>query len=258
MPVLPPLHNSHYTPVMQTRFFILLLLSITAISCKRLDKSVPGETPVQIQIAGEMKDVMRRGKLEGQIFLDTISAKNTLQGLGPEAFLTGEILVIDGQSFIGRVLTDSTMAISRTFKVEAPFFVYTNVAKWKKESLPNSIQSLKDLENWLNQKNTSNEVPFVFKLTGSIEQAQIHLQNLPEGTKVTSPQEAHQGQKSYQVHQKEVEILGFFSKTHQGIFTHHDSFIHTHLITRDRTLMGHLDRIVLGDQPIMIYLPGLE
>ncbi|XLS28641.1 acetolactate decarboxylase [Flavobacteriaceae bacterium M23B6Z8] len=233
-----------------------LFLCLMLYACKGSDGDSLKDPTSEIKIAGAMKDVMRKGKLEGQLYLDTLKHKEFLQGMGPEAFLKGELLVIDGQSYVGRVLTDSTMTILRTFKVEAPFFVYAYVSEWKKEPLPVTVKSLKDLEKWLEHHRSSSAAPFVFKLTGSIAKAQIHLQNLPEGTKVSSPKEAHQGQKNYTIQEKEVEILGFFSKEHQGIFTHHDAFTHLHLITKDRTIMGHLDAIEFGDQPIMIYYPA--
>ena len=76
---------------------------------------------------------------------------------------------------------------------------------------------------------------------------------MPKGTRVSSPDEAHQGQTNYEIANEEAEIIGFFSKEHQGIFTHHDSFLHVHLITKDETKMGHLDELEI-DQ-MKLYLP---
>ena len=88
-----------------------------------------------------------------------------------------------------------------------------------------------------------------------MDKADIHIQNLPEGTPVSSPQEAHQGQTNYVLENRKVEIVGFFSKEHQGVFTHHDSFVHLHLITQDRRQMGHLDEMLLGKGDKRLFLP---
>lgn len=38
-------------------------------------------------------------------------------------------------------------------------------------------------------------------------------------------------------------ILGFYSNRHQGIFTHHDSKIHLHVISSDSKIVGHIDQL---------------
>jgi acetolactate decarboxylase len=50
-----------------------------------------------------------------------------------------------------------------------------------------------------------------------------------------------------------VEIIGFFSTEHKGVFTHHDSFLHMHLITKDKEKMGHLDAATFDR--INVHLP---
>ena len=74
----------------------------------------------------------------------------------------------------------------------------------------------------------------------------IHVVSLPPGSIVSSPDEAHRGQVNYVLEGNEVEILGFFSRRHKGIFTHHDSNVHVHLITRDKSMMGHVDKLEFG------------
>ena len=84
--------------------------------------------------------------------------------------------------------------------------------------------------------------------------ARIHVQNLPPGTTVSSPAEAHQGQTSYELSHQDVRIIGFYSRNHKGVFTHHDTHIHAHLITKNGDKMGHLDSIVLS-RTFTLYLP---
>ena len=42
---------------------------------------------------------------------------------------------------------------------------------------------------------------------------------------------------------REVDLVGFFSRMHKGVFTHHDTFVHMHLLTADRKMMGHADEV---------------
>jgi acetolactate decarboxylase len=39
-------------------------------------------------------------------------------------------------------------------------------------------------------------------------------------------------------------MVGFFSRKHKAIFTHHDSYFHAHFISDDRTIMGHVDEVM--------------
>jgi acetolactate decarboxylase len=233
---------------------ILGLLTIIIISCNSTKKeSNSTEDYSDIKIVGAMKNVMWKGELGSSIELDTISNKKGLYGLGPVSYLAGELLINDGQSYISKVTSDSTMTVEKSFDISAPFFVYANVTEWNESELPTNIKSIQDLEKFIDKKTAGYKRPFVFKLKGEVSTAIIHSQNLPEGTKVSSPDEAHQGQVNYKLTEEEAEIIGFFSTEHKGVFTHHDSFLHMHLITKDKNKMGHLDELVIGN--MKLYLP---
>ena len=63
---------------------------------------------------------------------------------------------------------------------------------------------------------------------------------------------AHQGQTNYRLGKEVVNIIGFYSQKHQGVFTHHDSYLHLHLITKDGRWMGHLDRVSFQDMQLLL------
>jgi acetolactate decarboxylase len=230
------------------------LLTILMISCNSTKKETnSNDTYSDIKIAGVMKNVVWKGEMGNNIHLDTISNKKGLYGIGPLDHLSGELLIIDGKSFVSKVVSDSTMTVEKSFDVSAPFFVYTNVTEWTEMDIPSNIKSIHDLEQFIDEKTSEYKRPFAFKLKGEVSKAIIHIQNLPKGTKVSSPKEAHQGQVDYQVNNEESEIVGFFSTEHQGVFTHHDSFVHMHLVTKDENKMGHLDELEIGN--MKLYLP---
>ena len=85
------------------------------------------QTTNEVKIVGEMKNVMWKGQLYGNINLDTIANKTNLYGLGPVEYLSGEILIIDGKSYKSTVTSDSTMKVEETYDIKAPFFGYANI-----------------------------------------------------------------------------------------------------------------------------------
>lgn len=208
-----------------------------------------------VKIVGEMKNVMWKGQLYGNINLDTIANKTNLYGLGPLEYLSGEILIIDGKSYKSTVTTDTTMKVEETYNIKAPFFGYANISKWTEQTLPDSIQTIQQLEIYLDKVTKNSPRPFIFKLTGTVEQATLHIVNLPKGSKVSSPDEAHKGQKNYELQNEQADIIGFFSTQHKAIFTHHDTFLHMHLMTTDKQKMGHLDEVLFKKGTMKLYLP---
>lgn len=232
----------------------LVILAILFVGCKSdQHKTSPLHAYPSTNIVGAMKNVMWKGELGPSIKLDTISNKNGLYGLGPESYLTGELLILNGQSYVSRVTSDSTMTVLKTDKVSAPFFVYANVTQWHEIRLDSTIKTIKDIERIITKETATFKKPFAFKLTGTVSKADIHIQNLPSGTSVSSPQEAHQGQTNYELKNEKVTIVGFYSTDHKGIFTHHDTSIHLHLLNQDQNKMGHLDAVEI-DQ-MTLYLP---
>lgn len=231
--------------------YIIIINILLLFACKEKRQEANSQNAVVCVAA--MKDVMWKGELGGKVLLDTLNKKG-LYGLGPVEYLKGELLIVDGKAYTSRVLSDSTMKVEETFQVKAPFFVYGNVLDWSRETLPKSIKTLKDMEAYINSKAQEVTMPFVFKLKGTIEHADIHIQNLPSGTKVSSPKEAHVGQTNYMLTNEMVDVIGFYSRDHKGVFTHHDTNMHLHLITEDRQKMGHLDSVVFKDR-MQLYLP---
>lgn len=140
------------------------------LSCTSKTKQPPTpETYDDIKVVGAMKNVIWEGELRGTIDLDTISTKKALYGLDPERFLTGELLINNGKSYVSRVKSDSTMVVEKTFDVSAPFFVYANVQEWNTIPLPNNIQTIKDLETFIDTKTTDYKRPFTFTLIGKLK-----------------------------------------------------------------------------------------
>ncbi|MDA9760331.1 acetolactate decarboxylase, partial [Flavobacteriaceae bacterium] len=85
--------------------------------------------------------------------------------------------------------------------------------------------------------------PLLIRIDGLFDNIKLHSVSLPEGKKVSSPDEAHQGLTQYDFKNISGSLIGFFSRNHKAVFTHHDSFFHAHFISDDRKVLGHIDEI---------------
>ncbi|WMN06905.1 acetolactate decarboxylase [Marivirga arenosa] len=231
----------------------LIILFMTACNTSHNQESGKhSDIRPEIEVVGAMKNVMWKGELDGNIYLDTIANKTGLYGLGPLSELKGELLINNGISYVSKVLSDSSMTVEKNYDVSAPFFVYGNATDWQEIDLADEVKSVADIERFIIEQIDDYDKPFVFKLSGKVKSAMIHIQNLPEGSKVSSPQEAHVGQQNYTIENVDSEIIGFFSMHHKGVFTHHDSFLHMHLITKDESKMGHLDALEIDKMKLYL------
>lgn len=106
--------------------FITRLLGLTILASTSCTTKAQ-QTTNDVIIVGEMKNVMWKGQLYGNIHLDTITNKTNLYGLGPVEYLAGEILIIDGKSYKSTVTSDTTMKVEETYEIKAPFFGYANI-----------------------------------------------------------------------------------------------------------------------------------
>ncbi|MBO3117187.1 acetolactate decarboxylase [Winogradskyella sp. DF17] len=209
----------------------------------------------KVYVVGAMKDAMWKGELYPKVLLDTIDNKEGLYGIGPKSYMRGELMIINGKTYQSIIDDKNNLRVEEQYGLSAPFFVYANASVWDTLVLPKTVKTIKSIEHFIATKH-HDSFPIVFKLLGKIAKAEIHVQNLPEGTNVSSPKEAHVGQRQFLIENQEVVVIGFYSKTHQGIFTHHDAYSHMHLITKDTKYMGHLDDITIDQMNLL--LPKLD
>jgi acetolactate decarboxylase len=235
---------------------IIILIAALSVAACSSSSQLRSAGAGDVWITGAMRDAMWKGEIFGKINLDTISDKTNLYGLGPVEYLSGELLITDGRCYRSTVVSATEMKVEEIWDVKAPFFVRATVPAWKETALPDSIVSLPLLESYLNQITQKERRPFAFQIKGPIETALIHIVNLPPGTQVSSPDEAHQGIQHYSISNTEALIVGFFSTEHQAVFTHHDTFMHLHLMTEDKKQMGHLEEASFQAGRMRLLLPG--
>lgn len=211
--------------------------------------------PPEVKVSGAMKNVMMNGDLSAHLDIDTIN-KVHLYGLGPVADLKGEIMILDGKVFT--TTKDGNKLLNQQNKIsKAALLVYSNVEKWKIVSLSTTINSYAELEKLIETTVKENgydtELPFAFKVNAVPAKATYHVIDWKKGIEHTMDnhkQFAYTGE----MINTPVTMLGFYSKHHQSIFTHHTTFMHVHLLDDKAKTVGHLDDIQIKGT-ITVYLP---
>ncbi len=209
--------------------------------------------PAQAQVTatGAMRRTMWEGQLSGLIAMDSIAMPGVF-GIGPLEYLQGEITLVDGHCFVSRVFPDGTITVAERTDVKAPFFVHAEVTQWDRVELPSQVVDLASLDAFLTEWAATRTEPFAFRLRGLVGNVQVHVMNVPPGTTINGPDDAHAHQVLVQDSGKEGTLLGFFSTKHRTVFTHHDTNIHIHYIAWDHSVMGHVDTLRIDPSRIVL------
>jgi len=174
--------------------------------------------------------------------------------LGALENLKGEIQIFNGKPTITSVINNN-LVIDTTFNQNANLLVYSSVKDWETIMVPNNVKNYEQFETYIESSANSfgidTQKPFPFLLEGSVDSLQWHVIDWKEGDTVhTHEKHKNAGLKGTLTNTK-IEALGFYSKSHHAIFTHHSTNMHVHSKTLDEKIAGHVDDIVLGEKMIL-------
>ena len=232
--------------------YILLSILMISLSCKTDKNEI---TSYKVNHYGALKNIMS-GNLEQTIRLDTLKTTAHLYALGAIANLKGEIQIFDGVPSNSSV-QNKQLTINSNYTDAAALFVYAHVQAWQEFKLVN-INDQKALESAIaltaKEYGINTSEPFPFLVEGKVTQLDWHVIDWETGDKVHT----HEKHKSSGLHGKVtntlVNVLGFFSKNHKGVFTHHTTNIHMHFKDISNNISGHVDQIIPSNS-ITLKLP---
>ncbi len=207
-----------------------------------------------VQHRGALRNFMHNGDLSAKASLDTLQNHQHLYALGAVENLKGEIQIFDGQPVISREVSGE-VSISEDWNHKAALLVWTEVANWSETPITSDVKTYEELEQFVVKVAGDRAQPFPFRLKGTVASLDWHVINWPEDD-IEHTHEKHRTSGLYgTLENSAVEILGFYSTEHTGIFTHHTTNMHLHFRTDDGELAGHSDGLLLGQKKMSLYLP---
>lgn len=230
-------------------FLILFVLVLWACSAHQRAEN-------KVHIAGALRDIMHKNDVSTKVYLDTLPDQH-LYAVGALDSLRGEILIEDGKPYISMADSASAVSLSNASHEGAALLVYANVNEWQSMGLPDSIRNMADLERLLTtivqQQNLTEPLPF--RLEGIASALDYHIiRNAPGAT---THEEKKKASYSAVLTNTQVEITGFYSGHHQGVFTHMNTKMHMHMRNDPATVMGHVEALELGSG-MKLFIPAHE
>ncbi len=236
--------------VQKTHIWTLLILVILFTSCRNKKNE---RTTLQVRYSGALSNIMR-GSIEETVVLDSLVDKDNLYALGAIENLRGEIQIFDGKA-TNSYVQDSMVRISSSFSKGAALLVYTQVEDWEEFTLSSSVKSKTELEIEIaalaKEYGIDSEKPFPFLIEGSISTLIWHVIDWKDGDIVHTHKKHQESGLNGIIENEAVEVLGFYSTKHKAVFTHHSTFMHLHFKTKDGSIAGHLDDLVLGEEMVL-------
>lgn len=211
----------------------------------------------KVETQGAMRTMFQTGNIEGKTDVGQISPQKNLYAVGPLDNLSGEIMIWNGKPFISSI-NENKIETKIKNDAKAVFFVWATVEKWKEIKIPKTVKSYDELEKFIAESadsiNLDSAEPLPFLLKGKFEMVEWHINDYKsDGEKVTH--EKHDKLKYKQKSEnKKLEMLGFYSPKHQGIFTHHTRTTHIHATDKRKTFIGHVDNLQIAGN-IKLFLP---
>ncbi len=183
--------------------------------------------------------------------LKNLKGLENVYALGALENLKGEIQIFNGD-VLNTMVVEGSIAFDRTLDKKATLLVYADVKKWTSLLVPDSIDTKQDLEQFIASSASGigidTENPFPFLVEGHADSISWHVIDWKDGDTEHSHQKHIQSGLSGIIHDRDVEMIGFYSNSHHAVFTHHTTNMHVHFRTQDRLLAGHVDNVIPGNK----------
>jgi acetolactate decarboxylase len=175
-----------------------------------------------------------------------------LYGLGPLEGLRGEVSIFGSVPSIARIEREMVVTAA-SWRARACFLVWAQVPAWFERSFERSKEAVsagldcieREVVALAREAGLDPERPLPFRVRATAVEATFHVLDKRDGL-AHSPERHEQAKVRRTLEHAPVELVGFYSRHHRGIFTPGESSVHVHLQTEDGRISGHLETIQLA------------
>ena len=231
-----------------TLAFALLLLA----SCAGVRNNEPWDG--QVRVDGALRPMLHEGKTGAVVGLDRLLPDPTLYAVGALADLSGEVTVVGGKVYVSRAAGgEAQTEVSEDTDADAALLVSARVPAWRQVSSTQPI-GFDMLEGRIEELakeaglDVGGRIPFVVE--GRVRELEWHvLGGAPPGGSAGESAEDHDAHlknaMQFRLPTANATLVGFYSPSDEGVFTHVGSKIHLHCVAGDPPGAGHVDHVVV-------------
>lgn len=171
-----------------------------------------------------------------------------LYALGPLEGLRGEVSIFAGVPSIARIERE-TVVTTESWSARACFLVWTQAPAWSErapDAMPAGLDGIeREVVALAREAGLDPDRPLPFRVRATALEARFHVLDKRDGLP-HNPERHEQAKVRRTLDHVAIELVGFFSRQHRGIFTPRESNVHVHLKTADGRISGHLEAIRLA------------
>jgi acetolactate decarboxylase len=206
---------------------------------------------------GELEDLIKKGDMSTHFKLKDLEGTPHLYAIGSVTNLKG-FMVIDDSNPYTSFIHDGEVAVHSSWNTEATLLVYSIVEKWKEMPIPAEVNDWKKLEDFVMKAAKENDIdpdsPFPFLLKGEAGSISWRISDWdPTDKVVTNKKVKNSGLKGVAGNVK-TTIVGFYCTKQYRVLAEHNTKMHLHFVSDDKTVSGHVDDIALNGS-MRLYLP---
>ena len=221
-----------------------------------------------VEFVGAQNTIFKTGTASGSISISSLEGRASLYAVGPVKGLDGEITIINSEPYISR-MRGTSYIVEHSWEEEAIFLSWSSQRAWQDISIPASVHGYLDLQDFVKSAAQSVKLdvenPFPFLVSGTPAEIQWHINvDRTEGRPITAKLFA-KSKVSFVVRGEPVEIIGFYSDHHPGVFisrlapaippdSGRTNAIHIHFVSCVSQATGHIDDITLSEG-MVLHLP---
>ena len=169
----------------------------------------------------------------------------------------GEVSIYDSIPLISQV-QGGQVDVTIDFYRHAAFLVYAIVEDWRRVTVPEPIETEQQLGNQLGglgrDKRHRRRSAICVLIEWALSRRRPSMSCVIEGRGRYNAELHEKSKVRFPIANESVEVVGFYSRHHRGIFTPRDSNFHMHVRTLDNRFSGHLE-VFNWEHGVMLYLP---
>jgi hypothetical protein len=212
-----------------------------------------------VKWVGAQRNVLQ-GDIRGQIALASIAGLQNLYAVGPAEGLKGEVSIFDSVPSISRIVDGALKVDTNFINVNACFLVYAQVSAWQRVTISTAIADETTLASYVVKFAAELGIdvaqPFPFLINATAERASFHVLDKRDGL-LHNPELHEKAKVRFLLQNESVDVIGFYSNRHRGIFTPGDANIHMHVRSANGQMSGHLEKIQL-ERGATLAVPRVE
>jgi alpha-acetolactate decarboxylase len=230
------------------------LLALVCVGCRSTTTTgTPAPERVRastgVRTYGALREIMHEGKTEAHAELASLPEGRHTYALGALSGLRGEVTVLDGTIWLAYPNDDGTPRVQaeKSSAERATLFVSAQVDRWRRVRLERDLSPAEfdaGFEALAAAQGVDTGKPFPFRIDGTFRDLRWHV---VDGRKVAGGGHADHVRSAVSGALPEASgtLVGFFSKAHQGVFTHMGSNSHLHVVAPDAKISGHVDAVTV-------------